>query len=1703
MLNRPTNAVTKRAVMLVGAVLAMIAMLVISSPAPNGIFAHDSPDTDHVHYAENGTRMVRDFDSTDPETDGIEWNVRGVDAADFEISSAGVLTFIDSPDYENPTDRARITVDLNNDGDEDDPGEAAFIENDNNYQITVSATEMSDALPAKRTDIALTVTVENANDPGELTLQWLQPEVDTPITATLTDSDGTINSSGGDLGWTWYTSKVADPEVGTDFHWNEITANVTQGTPAATVSSYTPQGDTVAADDDTAVDEGKHLRVKVVYTDMQSTAPRTVYGISMNPVRAQVSSPGDNGSPDFVELTDTRTVPESMAVGGDVGLPVVATDPDPEDIVTYSLEAVAMPIPNNGDVGFFDIDKATGQITVAQDLDYDAAEGRTDDAPAGTYMVIVRATDPSGLSDPITITITAEDVNEAPEITGRAELSVVEGIVDPLPGDTGETGQANRYEPVEQDDPDSIATWGLEGDDADAFNLSGNFEPRFLRFKEAPDYENPTDANKDNIYEVTIVATDTGPSGTVPGIGRTNVTVMVTNAEQAGKVVFTEGETAYLNEMLVAEVQDPDDHGGDLGEPYQGVHVVTWQWSRSLTEADAGFEDIADETTNRYTPKDSDRGYYLRVTATYTDPHSAEDNPATIEDERITAADSLRTVVATTEVAVRVAPDQESAPIFAEAMNGRVTRYVAEDAVSPAPVGDPVTAKGGTGLTYTLEGSDKDLFAIDGATGQITVGMGTTFGFDDPAKPNTYQVTVKVVVPGRSTNNEAEVQVDIMVTDIDDLPVIKDADGEVVVPPVAVDFPEIKDGEPNTAAVATYVGTDPEGSAISWDLRGADAALFTIDGGVLKFMSAPDYENPKDVLGENTATFDSDAAATDNVYNIVVRTIASRASGYTGPAQAVDTRVNVTVIPVDEKGQVTISWLQPEVEEPIMASLTDPDGSSSANVPVDDTETVISPTWAWTVSKVALNEVDIGDDLHWEPALGDGASTGSYTPADSDVDKLLRVTASYADLGGPDKTERAMSAMPVQAEGGGRVNGSPDFFGDKLRSVPESAAVGSNVGRPVVASVPGGPSATDTLTYGLRAVITDDLGTTGVTMPTMPDDDLAAFDIDKASGQITLAQELDFESRPTDIAATALHDGEYVVVVTVTGPSGRDTTTPGQNDYDDVVVVITATDVNEDPVLDGRPELTINEIDGGDDTANSPDFVGNPGPPSVNVYTVTDADFQSGIASWRLEGDDAGDFQLKDTGGRTLIFTADPDYENPTDDDGDNVYKVTIVTLDGNGGRGEFDVSIAVMNVPEDGKVTLYDEGDVELVQPRAQGPITARLDDPDGSVTVVSWAWSKAGTSEGTFEPIDEATSATYTPDNTDDIGSFLRATVMYTDAVSGATVLTVMAETIHSVLAGADLKRAPAFPQEYAGGVDREIAENSPSTAYVGATIVAAEDPDGMDVTYTLEGDDAAYFDLVRRLADHDNNPDTDEVMVDTRQIRVKAPVAVMVDGEDDTYPTVDLNHEAEAPKKNTYTVMLKASDDGGLSDTITVTITVTDRNEAPSTPKAGTGTGPTPDANNAPMFPATEDGMRGVLENTATDMPIGDPVAATDADDDELTYTLGGTDMASFAIDDTTGQLMTMAALDFEMPADADMDNAYEVTVTASDGTDEAMVAVTITVTNVGLDDSYDANDDGVIGPTEVLDAVDDYFDDPSGFGGERILDIVESYFSTFSS
>ena len=72
------------------------------------------------------------------------------------------------------------------------------------------------------------------------------------------------------------------------------------------------------------------------------------------------------------------------------------------------------------------------------------------------------------------------------------------------------------------------------------------------------------------------------------------------------------------------------------------------------------------------------------------------------------------------------------------------------------------------------------------------------------------------------------------------------------------------------------------------------------------------------------------------------------------------------------------------------------------------------------------------------------------------------------------------------------------------------------------------------------------------------------------------------------------------------------------------------------------------------------------------------------------------------------------------------------------------------------------------------------------------------------------------------------------------------------------------------------------------------------------------------------------------------------------------------------------------------------------------------------------------------------------ATDADGDDLSYNLSGTDAALFMID-ATGEVRFIEAPDFEAPGDADGDNVYDIVVTASDGTNSTDQTVAITVTD----------------------------------------------------
>ena len=103
----------------------------------------------------------------------------------------------------------------------------------------------------------------------------------------------------------------------------------------------------------------------------------------------------------------------------------------------------------------------------------------------------------------------------------------------------------------------------------------------------------------------------------------------------------------------------------------------------------------------------------------------------------------------------------------------------------------------------------------------------------------------------------------------------------------------------------------------------------------------------------------------------------------------------------------------------------------------------------------------------------------------------------------------------------------------------------------------------------------------------------------------------------------------------------------------------------------------------------------------------------------------------------------------------------------------------------------------------------------------------------------------------------------------------------------------------------------------------------------------------------------------------------------------------------------------------------------------------------ANRAPAFTAAPPMTRSVAENTPADQPIGDPVTATDADDDSLTYHLRGAYADRFSIGASTGQLVTKDGIAYDHEAR----DAYSVTVRARDGQGgRATIVVGVSVTDV---------------------------------------------------
>ena len=150
--------------------------------------------------------------------------------------------------------------------------------------------------------------------------------------------------------------------------------------------------------------------------------------------------------------------------------------------------------------------------------------------------------------------------------------------------------------------------------------------------------------------------------------------------------------------------------------------------------------------------------------------------------------------------------------------------------------------------------------------------------------------------------------------------------------------------------------------------------------------------------------------------------------------------------------------------------------------------------------------------------------------------------------------------------------------------------------------------------------------------------------------------------------------------------------------------------------------------------------------------------------TWSVQGDDSGKFEISDAG--VLSFKESPDFEAKADNDGDNVYKVTVVAAGKS--QGKQDVEVTVTDVDEAGEVTLTKP------QPQVSRDLAASFEDPDSGVKDEAWQWSRGPNADGPWTDIDKATNKSRKP-VADDVDHYLRATVTYTDTHGAQTASAV----------------------------------------------------------------------------------------------------------------------------------------------------------------------------------------------------------------------------------------------------------------------------------------------------------------------------------------
>ncbi|MCZ8129315.1 MAG: Ig-like domain-containing protein [Microcystis sp. LE19-114.1B] len=784
-------------------------------------------------------------------------------------------------------------------------------------------------------------------------------------------------------------------------------------------------------------------------------------------------------------------------------------------------------------------------------------------------------------------------------------------------------------------------------------------------------------------------------------------------------------------------------------------------------------------------------------------------------------------------------------------------------------------------------------------------------------------------------------------------------------PPTITSGNAVSFAENSTGTVYTTIASDPENATLTYSLTGTDAGLFNINNsGLVTFKTPPNFESPTDSNSDNvygitvnvsdgnsTVTKDVAITVTDVVEDIAAisvfnfkstQSIAIPLSGAIGASSPYPSSINVSGLVGNlDKITVTLNNLTHTYSRDIDILLIGPTGAKTILMSdMGDNSPLNNLTFTFDASAT-----------NFLPETGQPTS-GTYKPTDiTDVNGADTFANSPAPTG-PYSADLSVFNH-TNPNGVWSLYVIDDGQGDSGSIAGGWSIAISMPNQPPVITSGNAVNFAENSTNTVYTTVASDPENATLTY-SLTGTDASLFNIDNG-GLVTFKTPPNFES-PTD------SNGDNVYGITVNVSDGNSTVTKD--------VAITVTDV----VNESNQSPTIT-------SGNAVNFAENS---TGTVYATVASDPENDGLTYSLTGTDASLFNIGNTG--LVTFKTPPNFESPTDSNGDNIYDITVNVSDGSSTATKalaITVTDVVVEMPNQPPVITSGNA-VNFAENGTDTVYTTVASDPEEGTALT---YSLTGTDASLFNIGNTGLVTFKTAPNFEspkDNGGNNIYDIVVNASDGSLTTTKAVAITVTNV------NEAPVSSN--GDVVNVNFAENGTGTAYT----TLASDPENNPLTYSLfDGGDSALFNISN-----------------TGLVTFKAPP--------------DFENPKDTDGNNTYLIAVKVSD-GNSAIGQFVYITVTNVNEPPVITSG-----------NAVNF--AENGT-GTAYTTV----------ASDPENNALTYSLTGTDAGLFNISNT-GLATFKTAPDFENPKDNDGNNIYNITVNVSDGNSTTGKSVAVTVTNV---------------------------------------------------